>query len=102
MTGTARSTKKRSRPKLARADPPASDDHDGQAEDLVTLVKIAPREGGGIRETALAGERSLTPPSPDVAPRRGDHRASRATHLLLALAVALVVALLLVAILRST
>jgi hypothetical protein len=59
--------------------------------DAVTVVEIANPEEGGVREVALPGDRSLSPPSPPEARRTWEPSlARRAAYVLLTLALTLV------------
>ena len=53
------------------------DDGEEPVNDTVTRLEITPPAEGGIRERALPGDRSLSPPSPPRARRRWSHPVAR-------------------------
>jgi hypothetical protein len=59
------------------------DDGGSEFTDSVTLVEITPPEDGGIRERALPGDRSLSPPAPPKARRGWNHPVARWTFYVL-------------------
>jgi hypothetical protein len=69
--------------------------------DAVTLLEIAKPEDGGVREIALPGDRSLSPPSPPEA-RRGRHHpvVRMATYVLVVAALTFVFVVILIAVFR--
>jgi hypothetical protein len=74
---------------------------DPEFADTVTILEITPPEEGGIRERALPGDRSLSPPSPPPARRLWKHPAARwAAYVVVVIALTIVFLLLLTDVFR--